>query len=147
MIISRDFELKEFTHSKTALRKDIDNTPDAKQIEAIKHLVTAILQPVRYQTGMVITVASGFRSKKLNELIGGATGSQHTKGEAADVECDDNAKLFNHIRANCAFDQLIWEHGDENQPDWVHVSAVDGKNRGEVLRAFKKEGKTVYEEF
>lgn len=147
MRLSEDFNLSEFTRSKTAIKKDIDNVPDPKQTKAIQYLVETVLQPVRSQIGLVITVTSGFRSKELNDLIGGANGSQHCKGEAADVECNDNAKLFNHIRANCQFDQLIWEFGDKNQPDWVHVSAINGKNRREVLRAKKHNGKTVYEKY
>lgn len=147
MQLSKDFNLSEFTRSKTAIKKDIDNMPNPKEQKAIQHLVDTVLQPVRSQIGMVISVTSGFRSKELNEIIGGANGSQHTKGEAADLECNDNARLFNHIRANCQFDQLIWEFGDTNQPDWVHVSVVDGKNRREVLRAVKIKGKTAYQKF
>lgn len=145
MQLSKDFSLTEFTRSKTAIKKDIDNTPNPKEQKAIQHLVDTVLQPVRNQIGMVITISSGYRSKELNAIIGGANGSQHCKGEAADLECIDNAKLFNHIRANCQFDQLIWEFGDTNQPDWVHVSAVEGKNRREVLRAKKQNKKTIYE--
>ena len=147
MKLSANFELSEFTHSRTAIKYGIDNQPTPKQQRAIQYLVDTVLQPVRSQIGMVINVVSGFRSKALNDKIGGANGSQHTKGEAADLECNDNARLFNHIRANCQFDQLIWEFGDANQPDWVHVSVVDGKNRREVLRAKKTDGKTVYEKF
>ena len=148
MKLSTNFDLSEFTRSRTALKYDIDNQPTPKQQQAIQHLVDTVLQPVRSQIGMVITIASGFRSKALNAKIGGAHGSQHEKGQAADLECNDNARLFHHIRANCQFDQLIWEFGDANQPDWVHVSVVDGsKNRREVLRAKKIDGKTVYEKF
>lgn len=146
MLLSKDFSLSEFTLSATALSKNIKNEPNAKQLDAIKQLVSAVLQPARSTLGMVIAVTSGFRSKALNEIIGGANGSQHSKGEAADIQCNDNARLFNYIASHCVFDQLIWEFGDDQQPDWVHVSyKAGGENRAEKLRAVRINGVVKYE--
>lgn len=145
MQLSNDFNLTEFTRSDTAQRKGIDNDPGAKELKAIQHLVNSVLQPARAHLGMVITVSSGYRSKELNALIGSASKtSQHVTGEAADLVCNDNARLFNYIAAHCTYDQLIWEHGNEQQPDWVHVSAVNGKNRMQKLIARRENGVTKY---
>lgn len=144
MKLSQDFELKEFTTSRTALKNGIDNTPPDKLVENIKRLVNWILQPARGYLGMVITVVSGYRCKELNAKVGGANGSQHTKGEAADLTCNDNARLFNYIASYCEFDQLIWEFGDDEQPEWVHVSVKEKGNRRQKLRAVNVNGKVEY---
>lgn len=83
-----------------------------------------------------IAVNSGYRTLEVNKAIGGAQKpiSQHTKGEAADIECFDNAKLFKTIRDHFKFDQLIWEKGNAIQPDWVHVSFKSKGNRNHVLK-------------
>ena len=94
---------------------------------------------------MEIFISSGFRSKELNkETPGASKTSQHCNGEAADLECKDNARLFNWIAENCNYDQLIWEFGSDDQPSWVHVSAVNGVNRKQKLRSVKDKKKTVY---
>jgi len=151
-MLSKNFSIEEFTTSSRALSLGIDNTPPQKAIKSIENLVKAVLQPVREFTGLVITVTSGYRCKELNAKIGGASGSQHEKGEAADLVCNDNARLFNAIKQRGMFDQLIWEFGDNNQPEWVHVSYVDEKNRCEVLRATHELGekgktKVVYKQW
>ena len=108
-------------------------------------LCERVLDPARGELGMPITVSSGFRNTIINQLVGGAVNSQHTTGEAADLVCSDNAKLFNYIRNNLIFDQLIWEFGDDIRPTWVHVSySRQGVNRKEVLRAKHINGKIKY---
>ena len=142
MIITPNFTLKEFTHSATAQRRNIDNEPTPKALAALQALITDVIQPARHLYGYPITVTSGYRSKQLNDAIGGALGSQHTKGEAADLSCDDNTRLFNIIRSRGNFDQLIWEFGDDQQPDWLHVSYTNTRPlKQEVLRAVKKQDK------
>ena len=142
MIITPNFTLKEFTHSATAQRRNIDNEPTPKVLVALQALITDVIQPARNLYGYPITVTSGYRSKQLNDAIGGAQGSQHTKGEAADLSCDDNTRLFNVIRSRGNFDQLIWEFGDDQQPDWIHVSYTNARAlKQEVLRAIKKQDK------
>lgn len=138
--MTKNFTLKELCVTKTG----IHNEPNSEQKEALRLLVVNILQPARDALGP-IKVTSGFRNAKVNAAIGGSRTSQHMKGEAADLQCDDNAALFKFIKT-LDFDQLIWEFGDKEQPDWVHVSYAS-KNRKEVLKATKKNGVTKYVKF
>ena len=121
-----------------------NNIPDAEEVNNLATLVERVLDPAREEFGEPIKVTSGFRSQEVNRLVGGAKSSQHCKGQAADLTCSDNKKLF-RILAEMEFDQLIYEFGDENQPSWVHVSYVLGANRNEILRARKSKGRTSYE--
>ena len=96
-----------------------------------------------------LAVTSGYRSEALNEAINGSKTSQHSKGEALDLDADvfggfSNAELFNYIKDHLDFDQLIWEFGNNNNPDWVHCSYKTRGNRNEVLIAIKTNGKTTY---
>ena len=140
MRLTKDFTLKELCVTKTG----IHNEPNAIQIEALRELALNVLQPARDALG-VIRVTSGFRNPKVNAAIKGSRSSQHMKGEAADLQCEDNAALFNFIK-ELEFDQLIWEFGDKEQPDWVHVSFAK-KNRKEILKATKKNEVTKYVKF
>lgn len=149
MQLSKDFSFEELIRSRTALRLNLENIPDEKQKKALQYLVNTLLQPTRNKFGGVISINRGFSTPEVNKAIGGAEKSQHINGEAADIESNDNARLFSLIRSFCNFDQLIWEFGDDNQPDWIHVSVVDEsvkgkKNRREVLKSVKKDGKTEY---
>ena len=147
MQLSRNFSLQELTKSDTAIRKGIDNEPNADQIDKLKALCENILQPVRDHFGRV-KVTSGFRSEQLCLKIGSSINSQHAKAEAADFECmgTDNAELADWIYANLEFDQLILEFYTPGIPDsgWVHVSYKSEGNRKSVLTAMKENGKTVY---
>lgn len=138
--MTKNFTLKELCVTKTG----IHNEPNAEQKEALRLLAVNILQPARDALGP-IKVTSGFRNARVNAAIGGSRTSQHMKGEAADLQCDDNAALFKFIKT-LEFDQLIWEFGDKEQPDWVHVS-YSKRNRKEVLRAKRVGGQTKYTPF
>lgn len=145
MKLSKNFWLSEFLTSQTATRKGIENTPDESQGNSLKLLCENILQPLRDWYKHPIRINSGFRSTELNKAIGGSKTSQHCKGQAADIDTVlHNAELFNYIRLHLDFDQLIWEFGDDNAPAWVHVSYKGTKNRNEVLKAVKENGKTKY---
>ncbi|WP_461632737.1 D-Ala-D-Ala carboxypeptidase family metallohydrolase [Labilibaculum euxinus] len=130
MKLSENFTLKELTV--TSIR--LANVPNTDQVENLKQLVKKILQPLRDAYGMPIKITSGFRSLAVNTKIGGSSSSQHTKGQAADFVCRDNAKAFRIIRDSLLFDQLIWEKGDDMEPEWVHVSFKEFGNRRQVLR-------------
>jgi len=154
MKISEHFDLAEFTRSDYAKRNGINNMPNAVQTENLKELCDNVLEPLRKNFQIPILISSGFRSKELNSAIGGAKNSQHTTGEAVDIDHDNsnnvvnNKMIFDYIHKNLKFDQLIFEFGTSSNPDWVHVSwASNGKNRNEVLRAIKHGGKTTYEKF
>lgn len=149
MKLSKNFTLSEFTKSDTAIRRGISNQPTSEHLESLKHLCAAVLQPVRDALGS-IQITSGYRSLALNQAIGGSNGSQHSKGEAADIECHgstSNLELAKWIVRNCEFDQLILEFWDGVDPKsgWVHVSARKNGNRKQQLRAFRRNGKVVYE--
>lgn len=129
----RYFKLIEFTASATARELDIDNTPSKEAIENIEALVSKVLDPLREAFGKPVYVRSGYRSVDLNMAVGGVKNSQHLKGEAADITAnsrEDNQWLFEYIRDNLPFDQLI----DEYNYSWVHVSVkADGCNRREII--------------
>ncbi len=130
--LGKHFSLEELT----VTHEKLDNTPGTIATQKLKVLVTSLLDPVREMYGFPIRVNSGFRSLAVNKAIGGATKplSQHTKGEAADLDCVDNARLFYLIRDHFDFDQLIWERGNDLQPDWIHVSFKAQGNRNQVLK-------------
>lgn len=116
------FTLSELLHSDAAYRLHIANQPTAADVRNLNLLVAAILDPARRLIGSPIYVTSGYRSKTLNRAIGGSSTSQHTRGQAADITCSDNALLFRLVYYNLPFDQLIWEKGTTTSPAWVHVS-------------------------
>lgn len=148
--ITRNFTLSELIKSNTAMRRGYDNTPNITQYQCLVELTENILQPLRDYFGTGIYISSGFRGERLNVAIGGATNSQHVKGQAVDIDQDNkgsritNAQVFNYIRRKLPFDQLIWEFGNETNPAWVHVSYNKDYTRKEVLRAFKDDGKVKY---
>ena len=150
MQLSRNFSLGEFTKSQTALRNGVSNQPNDEQVENIKSLVENVLQPLMDMLRCPIIISSGFRSFELNKLVGGSDNSQHSKGEAVDIECTgcDNFELAVMIKNNFDFDQLIIEFYDGVDPHsgWVHVSyRQDGKNRKSVLTAtVDRRGKVKY---
>ena len=119
----------------------VDNKPNEEQKANMEYLINNILDKARETLGMPIKVTSGFRSVELNKKVGGAANSQHTKGEAADLTCYDNKKLFNILKKIGGFDQLI----NEFNYSWIHVSVKrNGENKNEVLTATKINGKTTY---
>jgi len=152
MKISAHLDLSEVTRSETAERKGISNMPTPEHLENFKKLAENIFEPIRKHFGKPIHLSSGYRSKALNTAIGGSLSSQHCKGEAIDIDMDGssngvtNRMVFDYIRTNLNFDQLIWEFGTKDNPDWVHVSfSSTGKQRKQVLRAVKAGSKTSYQ--
>ena len=124
------FTINELTKTSTG----ISNIPNAEQIANLTYLVENLLDKVREKLAMPITVTSGYRSEAVNRKVGGVATSQHTKGEAVDLVCGDNAKLFNILKT-MNFDQLIWEKGNNIQPAWVHVSLKrNGINRKQIIK-------------
>src|SRR5574344_2251025 len=114
----------------TKTSKPYPNVPNEEQIKNLTNLVEKVLDPIREEIGSPITVSSGFRSWKVNKAVGGVDSSQHTKGEAVDLVCNNNAKLFELIQKLGIYDQLIWEYGNDRYPAWVQVSLKRiGNNR------------------
>lgn len=149
-MISKNISYKEATLSTTAKRLGIDNTPDSDQFSNMIHVAEGVFQPVRERFDTPIYVSSFFRSEALNKAIKGSSSSTHMKGEAMDLDADvygrvTNAEIFHYIKDNLDFDQLIWEFGTDDNPDWVHVSLSKKANRKQVLVAKRVNGKTTYE--
>jgi hypothetical protein len=148
MKLTPHFTLAEFTRSESAKRHGVSNEPTAEHKENLIVLCEKILEPIRLKFGP-INISSGYRSKILNHYIGGSLSSQHCEGKAADIDMDgmgsvSNKEIFEYIQVNLDFDQMIWEFGTKENPDWVHVSYNGAKNRKQVLRALKVNGKTAY---
>ena len=138
MKLSEHLELSEVIRSESAKRNGISNMPTAEHIENFKILATKVFEPIREHFGVPIRISSGYRSAELNKCIGGSETSQHSSGEAIDIDQDattiTNKQVFQYIKDNLAFDQLI----NEFNYSWVHVSyKANGKQRGEVLEAYK----------
>lgn len=130
-MIMKYFTFKEMVQSDIAKFKDIENIPNWDQINALMNLIKYVLDPLRSFYKKAIRVSSGFRSEALNEAVNGSKTSQHMKGEAADITAGSkkaNMKLFELIRDNLTFDQLI----DENDYSWIHVSFTKN-NRNQIL--------------
>jgi len=154
MKLSEHLDLAEVTRSDLAKRKGIDNTPTPEHLENFKKLAQNIFEPIRKNFAVPIHISSGYRSKALNTAIGGSLTSQHCSGEAIDIDMDGSANgvtnkmVFDFIKSHLNFDQLIWEYGTKDAPDWVHVSfESNGKQRKQILRAIKSGGKTAYEPY
>ena len=149
-MISKHVSKKEGTFSNTATRKGIDNTPGSEELQNMELIAEKIFEPLRKAANGPIKINSFYRSVELNKAIGGSSKSQHCQGRAIDI--DDvhgymsNKEMYNYIKNNLDFDQLIWEFGTEDNPDWVHVSYVDvDNNRRRCLQAYKDENnKTKY---
>jgi hypothetical protein len=150
MKLSNNLSVKEVTKSNTAKRFGIDNRPTIEHLQNLKAIALNIFQPARNHFKKPIFVSSGYRSGDLNEKIGGSKTSQHSKGQALDLDAHTfggltNKELFYFISEHLEFDQIIWEFGTDEEPDWVHVSYVSsGINRGESLKAYKANGVTKY---
>lgn len=127
---SKYFSFREMTRTSTGLL----NIPSAVQLENIQKLVTNVLDPLRELYGKPIIVNSGFRSVLVNKAVKGASNSDHLHGYAADLDSEDNALIYKLIKDNFEFRQLIWEKGNDKQPDWVHVSFNDKDNKKQTLR-------------
>tara|TARA_Y100000401_G_scaffold111007_1_gene108791 strand:+ start:173 stop:634 length:462 start_codon:yes stop_codon:yes gene_type:complete len=147
--ISKHVSWKEGTYSRTGERLDLDNTPNEEQLKCMKAIAENIFEPLREWVGGPVKINSFFRGEQVNKAIGGSTRSQHMKGQAIDI--DDtfkhktNAEMFHFIKDNLDFDQLIWEFGTDDNPNWVHVSYVTHRdNRKKLTIAKKINGKTKY---
>jgi len=144
MNLSAHVTLAEFENSPTATTHGINNKMSLSQIESAKLLCENVFEPLRIHLNTPIKISSGYRSPQLNKMIKGSLSSQHCKAEAMDIKI--GAKGFNFIKDKLDFDQLIWEFGNDENPAWVHVS-FSSKNRKQVLKATKKNGKTIYSNY
>ena len=147
--ISEHISYREGTFSPTAHRLDINNTPDVTQLKAMKAVAKNCFEPLRNHFNVPIKIESFFRCLALNLTIGSTPGSQHIRGQAIDIDDDygkvTNKEMFYWLVFNVEFDQMIWEFGDDDNPNWVHVSYVSPEeNRNRCLKAYREDGKTKY---
>ena len=148
-MISEHISYKEGVYSRTATRRGIDNSPNEDQMINMEVVADEVFEPLRSWVGGPIKINSFFRSPELNTAIGGSSKSQHCHGQAIDL--DDtygratNAEMYEFIKEHLDFDQIIWEFGNDDNPDWVHVSYVSAQdNRKRCLKAYKDKGKSKY---
>ena len=148
-MISEHISYREGVYSITATRRGIDNTPNDEQLNNMELIADEVFEPLRTYVGGPIKINSFFRWPELNTAIGGSGKSQHCKGQAIDI--DDtfgrmtNAEMYHWIKEHLEFDQMIWEFGDDDNPDWVHISYVSLEdNRNRCLKAYRENGKTKY---
>tara|TARA_Y100001938_G_scaffold143552_1_gene216484 strand:- start:18341 stop:18814 length:474 start_codon:yes stop_codon:yes gene_type:complete len=148
--ISEHVSYREGVRSRTADRLGLENVPNTEQLKCMKEVAEGLFEPLRKWVGGPIKINSFFRGEPLNTAIGGSKRSQHMKGQAMDI--DDtfghktNAEMYHYIKDNLDFDQMVWEFGDEDNPNWIHVSYVTHRpNRKKLTVALRKNGKTVYE--
>lgn len=128
--IGRYFTYSELTNTNTGL----ENRPFTSELNNLLHLVQNILDPLRDLYGKPIHINSAYRSPIVNSKVGGASTSHHIKGSCADITSNDNGLLFQLIKDNFEFRQLIWEKGDNKNPQWIHVEWLEGDNKKEILK-------------
>lgn len=151
MKLSEHLSLSEVIRSETAKRNGISNMPTEQHIANFKLLAENVFEPIRNHFRCPIHISSGYRSIELNRAVKGSLTSQHCQGEAIDIDMDGssngvtNKMVFDYIKDNLEFDQLIWEFGTSQNPDWIHVSYEStGKQRKQILKAIRVNGSTQY---
>ena len=147
--ISKHISYHEGTYSRTAERRDLDNTPNDEQLKCMKEVAENLFEPLRKWVGGPIKINSFFRGEPVNTAIGGSTRSQHMKGQAIDIDdtfgIKTNAQMYHYIKDNLDFDQMIWEFGTDKNPNWLHISWVSHRpNRKKLTIAKKVNGRTKY---
>ena len=139
MNITKNFTLEELTHSSTATRYNIVNTPNDAELNNLTKLCETILQPIRDKYGNAIVVSSGYRCPRLNKQIKGSPTSQHMKGEAADIHSisdtiEDNKALFSLIKKMVNEDDIVvGQLINEYNYNWIHVSLPTSNHKNQIL--------------
>ena len=148
--LSKHVSYKESVYSRTAERLNLNNDPSEAHLLNMKLVAEKVFEPLREHVGGPIKINSFYRGPELNKAIGGSAKSQHCHGQAIDI--DDtfghatNAEMYNWVKENLDYDQMIWEFGDDKNPNWVHISYVNPEeNRNRCLKAYKdNNNKTKY---
>ena len=148
-MISKHISYKEGVYSITAKRLGLKNEPTDDHLLNMTTIAEKVFEPLRERVAGPIKINSFYRGPELNKAIGGSSKSQHCNGQAIDIDDTygkaSNAEMFQWIKANLDYDQMIWEFGTASDPDWVHVSYVSKEeNRNRCLKAYRKDGKTKY---
>lgn len=153
-MLSKNLSLFEATRSATASELGIDNTPNAEQLANLTAAANRLFQPVRDALGVPLIITSGLRVPALNKAVNGSPNSYHMMGAAFDVKMGatgrakglTNKDIFDAIYlSRLVFCELIWEYGDEEEPDWVHMAYLEGRNgRTNTKRAYRVGKKTRF---
>lgn len=149
MNISEHLTLEEVTKSTTGIRLGISNVPSEEHVDNLKKLAANVFEKIRNHFNTPIYIISGYRSPELNKAVGGATHSDHMKGMAIDIDMDGkntitNKQIFDYVKDNLEFTKLIWEYGNNDNPDWVHISYDEDNLSGLIMRAIKIGNNTKY---
>jgi len=147
--ISEYITYVEATKSVTAIKNNIDNTPNEDELKSMQAVGVNVFDKVRTHFNTHVGISSFFRCVALNKKVGGAKASEHCLGKAIDIDADiygklTNKQIFDYIKDNLEYHKLIWEFGNDKSPDWVHVSYDEGNNKKINLKAVKVKGKTSY---
>jgi len=147
--ISKHVSYKEGVYSITAKRLGLNNKPNTYALVNMQVLAENVFEPLRKWVGGPIKINSFYRGEALNKAIGGSSRSQHCQGRAIDIDDSykhkTNAEMYNWIKENLDFDQMIWEFGTDDNPDWVHISYVsEEQNRNRCLKATRINGRATY---
>ena len=148
--ISEHVTYKEGVYSNTAMRLGLKNEPTEVHLSNMELLSEKVFEPLRLHVNGPVKINSFYRGPDLNKAIGGSSKSQHCNGQAMDIDDTygymSNADMYKYIKNNLSFDQMIWEFGDDKNPDWIHISYVNEEaNRNRCLIAYKDDiNKTKY---
>lgn len=140
--ISEHISYTEAIKSRTAIKLGINNIPDEETLKRMKYVAENVFEPLREHFGVPIAITSFYRDKRLNTALGGSKTSEHVYGSAMDIDADvlqmvSNKEIFEFIKNNLEFNQLIWEFGTDKDPAWIHVSCKEEGNKKEILKAYK----------
>ncbi len=130
--ISSHISFKEATQSPTAIRYNINNTPDEATLKRMTTVANKCFEPLREWYGKPIKINSFYRCPELNTKVGGSKTSEHVLGQAIDIDTDsveENKKLFDWCKKNLQFNQLIWEYDGA----WIHISYKESGNKNQIL--------------
>jgi hypothetical protein len=136
-MISEHITYNEATLSPTSLRLGINNKPTDQELKNMHMVAEKCFEPLRKWYGKPIKVNSFFRCKALNDAVGSKDTSYHRLGMAIDMTAgskEENKKLYNYIKDNLEFSELIWEYGNDVGPDWVHVAYNKNNIAKKILR-------------
>ena len=146
--ISEHISYTEAIKSRTAIKLGINNIPDEETLKRMKYVAENVFEPLREHFGVPIAITSFYRDKRLNTALGGSKTSEHVYGSAMDIDADvlqmvSNKEIFEFIKNNLEFNQLIWEFGTDKDPAWIHVSCKEERNKKDIQKAYKSKNCTV----
>lgn len=147
--VSKYYKLRDLI--KTSKVNIIRNLPTAEHEKNLYQLANNILDPITDMCGGKIIINSVYRNPYVNALIGGSPTSQHSLGQAADIDAPPgmtNAQLYKMIfhaiaTGKLKVGQLIWEGGNAENPDWIHISLPYSKTNNIIALAPKRDINTI----